>query len=103
MVALALQSYQETSLPISPTSFPTHPSIFYSTNADANNAPLQMYETLADRKIHLLFELWDKDGDGHISFSELAMGLRKLCPASEPATSTAADAAEVCPSPSTSF
>lgn len=54
----------------------------------------QMYETLADRKMHLLFELWDKDGDGHISFSELAMGLRKLCPTSEPVTNTASDAAE---------
>jgi len=62
-----------------------------------------MYETLADRKMHLLFELWDKDGDGHISFSELAMGLRKLCPASEPATTTASDAAEVTPLPPPSF
>ena len=54
-----------------------------------------MYETLADRKMHLLFELWDKDGDGQISFAELALGLRKLSPAEEPVTETASDAAEV--------
>ena len=56
---------------------------------------MQTYETLADRKLHLLFELWDKDGDGLISFAELALGLRKLCPSEEPVTETASDAAEV--------
>ena len=56
---------------------------------------MQSYETLADRKLHLLFELWDKDGDGLISFAELALGLRKLSPPEEPVTQTAADAAEV--------
>lgn len=56
---------------------------------------MQMYETLADRKMHLLFELWDKDGDGQISFAELALGLRKLSPPEEPVTDTASDAAEV--------
>ena len=56
---------------------------------------LQVYETLADRKLHLLFELWDKDGDGYISFAELALGLRKFSPESELVTETAADAAEV--------
>lgn len=55
----------------------------------------QVYETLADRKMHLLFELWDKDGDGQISFAELALGLRKLSPPNEPVTDTASDAAEV--------
>ena len=54
-----------------------------------------MYETLADRKLHLLFELWDKDGDGSISFAELALGLRKFSSPAEPCTETAADAAEV--------
>lgn len=58
---------------------------------------LQLYETLADRKMHLLFELWDKDGDGQIGFAELALGLRKLCPSSEPVAETASDAAEVSP------
>ena len=56
---------------------------------------LQVYETLADRKLHLLFELWDKDGDGSISFAELALGLRKFSSPAEPCTETAADAAEV--------
>lgn len=54
-----------------------------------------MYESLADRKLHLLFELWDKDGDGQLSFSELALGMRKFCPPAEPITETASDAAEV--------
>lgn len=54
-----------------------------------------MYETLSDRKLHLLFELWDKDGDGLINFAELALGLRKFSPANEPVTEVAADAAEV--------
>ncbi len=57
--------------------------------------PMQIYETLADRKMHLLFELWDKDGDGQISFAELALGLRKLSPPEELVTETASDAAEV--------
>lgn len=60
-----------------------------------NRTRLQVYETLGDRKLHLLFELWDKDGDGLISFVELALGLRKFSTASEPVTETAADAAEV--------
>ena len=55
----------------------------------------QIYETLADRKLHLLFELWDKDGDGHISFAELALGLRKFSAPDESVTVTAEDAAEV--------
>lgn len=54
----------------------------------------QVYETLSDRKLHLLFELWDKDGDGLINFAELALGLRKFSPANEPVTEVAADAAE---------
>ena len=56
---------------------------------------MQVYETLGDRKLHLLFELWDKDADGTISFAEVALGLRKFCHDSEPANETAADAAEV--------
>ena len=61
----------------------------------ASGVHLQVYETLADRKLHLLFELWDKDGDGSISFAELALGLRKFSSPAEPCTETAADAAEV--------
>lgn len=56
-----------------------------------------MYATLADRKMHLLFELWDKDGDRHVSFAELALGLRKLSSAQESLADTASDAAEVFP------
>ena len=53
-----------------------------------------MYATLADRKMHLLFDLWDKDGDGQISYAEMALGLRKLSAPQESIAETASDAAE---------
>lgn len=35
-------------------------------------------EMLADRRMHALFDLWDQDADGAISFYDLSLGLRKL-------------------------
>lgn len=37
-------------------------------------------ELLADRKLHALFELWDSDGDGAVSFAEICHGLSKFQP-----------------------
>ncbi|KAK9819114.1 hypothetical protein WJX74_003904 [Apatococcus lobatus] len=50
--------------------------------------------TLAERKVHHLFDLWDKDGDGKINLVELALGLRKFQPGSSinEAASRAAEA-----------
>ncbi|KAK9863505.1 hypothetical protein WJX84_003555, partial [Apatococcus fuscideae] len=59
-------------------------------SADDDSAMMELQEsvtgrpdaaqTLADRKVHHLFDLWDKDGDGKISLVELALGLRKFHP-----------------------
>lgn len=51
-----------------------------------------MLETLADRRLHLIFDLWDTDGNGTISFSELCLGLRSL-QTGQKIEETAADAA----------
>lgn len=57
-------------------------------HGDAEN----VLETLADRRLHLIFDLWDTDGDGSISFSELCLGLRAL-QVDQSIEETAADAA----------
>lgn len=33
---------------------------------------------LADRRMHALYDLWDRDDDGLVSFYDLALGLRKF-------------------------
>ena len=35
-------------------------------------------ETLADRRLHRLFELWDQDQTGKVDFKELCLGLKSL-------------------------
>eukprot|EP00884_Botryococcus_braunii_P015884 jgi/Botrbrau1/297/Bobra.0022s0263.1 len=54
----------------------------------------QIYETLADRKLHTLFNLLDRNGDGRISFSELVMALRKFASSAASLNDAAADAAD---------
>lgn len=56
---------------------------------------LQDCSSLVDSKLQLLFELWDRDGDGSLAFSEVALAFRKFCPAMQRLQNTAADAAEV--------
>lgn len=51
-------------------------------------------ESLLDSKLQLLFELWDRDGDGLISFADIALAFRKFSPAMQRLTNTAADATE---------
>ena len=45
--------------------------------------------------MQLLFELWDRNGDGTISFAEITLAFRKFCPAMQKLQGTAADAVEV--------
>ena len=58
-----------------------------------------MYATLADTRLHHLFELWDLGNKGHLSFADVTLGLRRLCASAQKVYSTASDAAEVrrCP------
>lgn len=58
---------------------------------------MQVYETLADRKLHTLFKLLDRNGDGKISFSELVVALRKFASSAATLHDAATDAAEVIP------
>ncbi|KAK9801863.1 hypothetical protein WJX73_003173 [Symbiochloris irregularis] len=54
----------------------------------------QACASLMNSKVQLLFELWDRDGDGNIGFAEVALAFRKFCPAMQRLQGTAADAAE---------
>ena len=45
--------------------------------------------------MQLLFELWDRDGDGTVAFADVALAFRKFCPAMQRTQVTAADAVEV--------
>ena len=59
-------------------------------------ALLQATLSLVDDKVQMLFELWDRDGDGSVAFADVALAFRKFSPATQRLQSTAADAAEVC-------
>lgn len=50
---------------------------FVTDLADAEKEAMEVMDALSYGKMHKLFDLWDKDGDGYLQYDEILSGMRK--------------------------